>query len=165
MNMSPRCVRELDCSQRLLEQLAIHQVPAEMLVIEITEGALLENNEGVKQSLAELHAAGLHISIDDFGTGYSSLCYLKRLPLNELKIDKSFVDGLGQDKEDEAIARAVLALAQALELNTVAEGVETDLQLAWLTEHGCNAAQGFLLSRPLEAIAFEDLIARGASHG
>jgi len=165
MNMSPRCVRELDCSQRLLEQLALHDVPAEMLVIEITEGALLENNEGVKQSLAALHAAGLHISIDDFGTGFSSLSYLKRLPLNELKIDKSFVDGLGQDKEDEAIARAVLALAQALELNTVAEGVETDLQLAWLTEHGCNSAQGFLLSRPLEAVVFEDLVARRASSG
>lgn len=82
-----------------------------------------------------------------------------------MKIDKSFVDGVGQDKEDEAIARAILALAQALDLKTVAEGVETECQLNWLAQHGCDAVQGYLLSRPLEAVDFEDLIARNTQNG
>jgi two-component system CheB/CheR fusion protein len=165
MNLSPRCVREMECAVKLMDELAENQVPPALLIIEITEGALLENSQHVKDNLAVLHHAGLGISIDDFGTGYSSLSYLKRLPLSELKIDKSFVDGLGQDSEDEAIARAVLALAVAMELKTVAEGVETAVQLAWLREHGCDMVQGYLLSRPLEAVVFEDLIARNDRHG
>jgi two-component system CheB/CheR fusion protein len=165
MNLSPRCVREMECAVKLMDELAENQVPPALLIIEITEGALLENSQHVKDNLAVLHHAGLGISIDDFGTGYSSLSYLKRLPLSELKIDKSFVDGLGQDSEDEAIARAVLALAVAMELKTVAEGVETAVQLAWLREHGCDMVQGYLLSRPLEAVVFEDLIARSDRHG
>jgi len=164
MNLSPRCVREMECSNRLLEELTENQVPPELLIVEITEGALLENSQNVKDNLAKLHDEGIHVSIDDFGTGYSSLSYLKRLPLSELKIDKSFIDGLGQDKEDEAIARAVLALAQALELKTVAEGVETERQLTWLIQHGCDIAQGYFLSRPLEVVVFEDLIARKLKH-
>jgi len=165
MNLSPRCVRELECSVSLMQDLAEYQVPPELLIIEITEGALLENSQNVKDNLSKLHQAGIGVSIDDFGTGYSSLSYLKRLPLSELKIDKGFVDGLGKDKEDEAIARAILALAQALELKTVAEGVETDRQLAWLVQHGCDIAQGYLLARPLEVVAFEDLVARSGQHG
>jgi two-component system CheB/CheR fusion protein len=160
MNLSPRCVREMECATKLIDQLAENQVPPELLIVEITEGALLEFSQSVKENIAALHQAGIGISIDDFGTGYSSLSYLKRLPLSELKIDKSFVDGLGNDKEDEAIARAVLALAQALELKTVAEGVETMLQLDWLRDHGCDLVQGFLLSKPLEVVVFEDLLAR-----
>ncbi len=165
VNLSPRCIREAGYAECFLELLRSHQVPPELLIAEVTEGALLENSPQVNHNLASLHRAGLGISIDDFGTGYSSLGYLKRLPLTELKIDKSFVDGLGQDKEDEAIARAVLGLAQALELKTVAEGVETELQLAWLGKHGCEGVQGFLLSRPLEAAAYQELIARNPSHG
>jgi two-component system, chemotaxis family, CheB/CheR fusion protein len=164
MNLSPRCVREIEFSNALLTELTQNQIPAELLTVEITEGALLENSQNVKDNLANLHAAGIRISIDDFGTGYSSLGYLKCLPLSELKIDKSFVDGLGQDKEDEAIARAVLALAQALELQTVAEGVETERQLTWLIEHGCDIVQGYLLSKPLEAAAFEDLMIKSVTH-
>ncbi len=164
MNLSSRCAREQRYASSLLAELAAHQVPPELLAIEITEGALLENSNIVKDNLSSMCQAGLSISIDDFGTGYFSLSYLKRLPLSELKIDKSFVDGLGQDKEDEAIARAVLALAHALELKTVAEGVETEVQWAWLQEHGCDVAQGFLLSKPLEVHVFEDLIIRNSTH-
>ena len=165
-NVSPRSLRETDFAAHLLERIAAAEVPHDRLQVEITEGALLENSSSVAANLAALDGAGIKIAVDDFGTGYSSLSYLKRMPLNELKIDKSFVDGLGKDKEDEAIARAVLGLAKALDLHTVAEGVETDRQLAWLEQHGCDIVQGYLLGRPMEAHDFEDLIAReSVAHG
>ncbi len=164
-NVSPRSLREPDFAAHLVADIEAACLPKDLLQVEITEGALLENSSHVETNLAGLDAAGLRIAVDDFGTGYSSLGYLKRLPIDELKIDKSFVDGLGQDKEDEAIARAVLGLARALDLETVAEGVETDRQLAWLAQYGCDVAQGYLLSRPLEQDAFEDLIAREGAHG
>ncbi len=164
-NVSPRSLREPDFAQQLTAKIDAAGVPRTLLQVEITEGALLENSSHVTANLAQLDAAGLRIAVDDFGTGYSSLSYLKRLPIDELKIDKSFVDGLGHDKEDEAIARAVLGLAKALGLDTVAEGVETDRQLAWLQQQGCDIAQGYLLSRPLEVEAFEGLIARERAHG
>ncbi len=157
-NCSPRNIREHDMAEGLVSQLTEAGVPPHYVQVEITEGALLENSAQVMSNLAQLHAHGIRISIDDFGTGYSSLLYLKRLPLSELKLDKSFVDGLGQDPEDEAIARAVLSLAQALQLESVAEGVETAKQLEWLRAHACDVVQGYHLSRPLEADAFEDLL-------
>ncbi len=163
-NCSPRNVREHDMAEALVRQLNEAGVAPEYVQVEITEGALLENSAQVIANLTRLHESGIRISVDDFGTGYSSLIYLKRLPLSELKVDKSFVDGLGQDPEDEAIARAVLGLAQALQLQSVAEGVETAKQLEWLARHGCDVVQGYHLSRPLEADAFEDLLAR-SRHG
>ena len=159
-NVSPRSIRETGFARSLIEKITRADLSTSMVQIEITEGALLENSVAVVNNLAQLHEAGIRIAIDDFGTGYSSLGYLKRLPITELKIDKSFVDGLGQDKEDEAIARAVLSLAKALELDAVAEGVETDIQLAWLSQHGCDIAQGYFLSRPLEVSDFEQLLGR-----
>jgi len=164
-NVSPRMLRESDFAPRLAEKLAAAHLRPDCVQVEITEGALLENSSVVTANLEALHAQGIRIAVDDFGTGYSSLSYLKRLPLAVLKIDKSFVDGLGLDHEDEAIARAVLGLAKALELETVAEGVESAVQMAWLEAHGCDIVQGYLLSRPLEADAFEDLIAREAGNG
>ncbi len=159
-NCSPRNMREADMADVLIAALEASGVPANLLQVEITEGALLENSEVVIGNLNRLHQNGVAVSIDDFGTGYSSLTYLKRLPLAELKVDKSFVDGLGSDPDDEAIARAVLSLASALSLRSVAEGVETERQLQWLEMHGCEVVQGYLLSRPLEAVDFEDLLAR-----
>jgi two-component system CheB/CheR fusion protein len=164
-NVSPRSIREAEFAGQLLTKIADRQLPTHSVQIEITESALLDNSSIVAGNLAQLDQAGIRIAIDDFGTGYSSLSYLKRLPLTELKIDKSFVDGLGQDKEDEAIARAVLGLARALDFKAVAEGVETEQQLAWLVEHQCDIVQGYLLSRPLECPDFEDLIARQVQHG
>jgi two-component system, chemotaxis family, CheB/CheR fusion protein len=159
-NASPRSIREPGFAESLLEKAAVGGVSCNLLQVEITEGALLESSSHVLANLTRLNAAGVRIAIDDFGTGYSSLSYLKRLPIDELKIDKSFVEGLGQDKEDEAIARAVLSLAQALDLTTVAEGIETDRQMQRLIQLGCEVGQGHFLRQPLEAVDFEDLIAR-----
>lgn len=161
-NVSPRCIREPGFARQLVNGIAASGVVCSLLQIEITEGALLENSGHVVDNLAELNTAGLRIAIDDFGTGYSSLSYLKRLPIDELKIDKSFVDGLGNDKEDEAITRAILGLAKALDLATVAEGVETDRQLAWLAQYGCDIVQGYLLSRPIPPNEFAHLLTQGA---
>lgn len=158
LNCSPRSMREPDMALRLISALKRAAVPAELLCIEITEGALLENTQHVTDNLGTLARHGIRISVDDFGTGYSSLIYLKRLPLSELKVDKSFVDGLGEDQDDEAIAEAILGLAHSLGLDTVAEGVETERQLEWLRRHGCKAVQGYLFSRPLEAGSFEAMM-------
>lgn len=159
-NCSPRNIREPDMAEVLVASMQEAGVPSHLVQVEITEGALLENSEIVLANLSFLHQHGISISVDDFGTGYSSLTYLKRLPLAELKVDKSFVDGLGSDSDDEAIARAVLSLAKALGLRAVAEGVESVRQLDWLVEHGCEAVQGYHLSRPLEAVDYEDMLAR-----
>ncbi len=159
VNVSPRSIGEAEFAGRCLERVRQEGIAPSALQVEVTEGALLDNSSSVSTNLAALSQAGIRISVDDFGTGYSSLSYLKRLPLSELKIDKSFVDGLTSDKEDEAIATAVLAMARALDLRTVAEGVETRAQLEWLQSMGCDLVQGFLLSRPLDASAFEDLLA------
>lgn len=163
-NASPRSIREPGFAETMLASAEELNVPHELLQVEITEGALLESSSHVLANLDRLYQAGIRISVDDFGTGYSSLGYLKRLPLNELKVDKSFVDGLGQDKEDEAIALAVLSLARALGLSTVAEGIETERQMEWLIQQGCDVGQGYFLRRPLEGVDFEDLIARRTEH-
>jgi diguanylate cyclase (GGDEF)-like protein len=121
------------------------------LWLEITESVLMEEAETTVETLRALRSLGVHLSIDDFGTGYSSLSYLKRFPVDVLKIDRSFVDGLGTDPEDEAIVTAVVRLAQALDLDVVAEGVETAEQLAELRRLGCTAVQGFYFGRPRPA--------------
>lgn len=162
-NVSPRSIRDVQFVTRLLSAIDEASIDHGLLQVEITESALIENSSVVVNNIAALEAAGLHIAIDDFGTGYSSLGYLKRMPITELKIDKSFVDGLGSDREDEAITRAVLGLANALEVRTVAEGVETATQLMWLKDMGCHIGQGYLLSKPMEALDFEDFIARHPS--
>jgi len=159
-NLSPRSIRDPGFLQRLQDDIAQSGVPHGMLQVEITESALIESGSTVLAHIQALEKVGLEIAIDDFGTGYSSLAYLKRMPLRELKIDKSFVDGLGGDHEDEAITQAILGLAKALELRTVAEGVETQAQLDWLKAMGCQVAQGYLLARPMEVVDFEDFIAR-----
>lgn len=157
-NTSPRSIREPGFATGLLEMFREYGVPPEATQIEITEGALLEHSGPVTVNLDTLDQAGIKLAIDDFGTGFSSLAYLKRLPLCEVKLDRTFVSGLGVNKGDEAIARAVISLAHALEFRTVAEGVETQEQLSWLTEQGCDMAQGYYLARPLEADAFQALM-------
>ena len=109
--------------------------------------------------MGSLKALGLRIAIDDFGTGYSSLAYLKRIPADKIKIDKSFIDGLNIDADDNAIVHTILALAKELEKVTVAEGVETEDQFNTLRALGCELAQGYLMSRPLVAEAFVRLVA------
>jgi EAL domain-containing protein (putative c-di-GMP-specific phosphodiesterase class I) len=120
----------------------------EWLEFEITEGLLLEENESVRNTLAEFKSMGLSIAVDDFGTGYSSLSYLARFPIDTLKIDKSFVQKVTTDRRHAELVKAVISIAQCLGLQIVAEGVETLQQAAFLATHGCGVAQGFLYSKP-----------------
>jgi EAL domain-containing protein (putative c-di-GMP-specific phosphodiesterase class I) len=121
------------------------------LVLEITESMIMEEAERNVDVLARLRGLGVQVAVDDFGTGYSSLAYLKRFPVDMLKVDKSFVDGLGENLEDTAIVEAVIRLAHALGLRTVAEGIETTGQLDQLRALGCELGQGYYFSRPLPA--------------
>ena len=129
-----------------------------MLQIELTENVLMADIELCSHVLNQLRAHGIRIAIDDFGTGYSSLSYLKLLPIDILKIDRSFVEGIPEDRNDSAIAAAVISLADTLGMSAVAEGVETEMQRQYLTGIGCNTLQGYLFSRPLPAPAFVSLL-------
>jgi diguanylate cyclase (GGDEF)-like protein len=137
-----------------------HQLPANSLTLEITETTAMRDADASMNVLQQLSDMGVDLSIDDFGTGYSSLMYLKRLPANELKIDRGFVRDLEHDGDDAAIVSAIVALGQALGLRIVAEGVETDKQQDFLTRLGCNSLQGYLLGHPLPAEGFMTNIRR-----
>jgi EAL domain-containing protein (putative c-di-GMP-specific phosphodiesterase class I) len=131
------------------------------LKLEITESILMQDAESTLATLHALKALGIQLAIDDFGTGYSSLTYLKRFPIDTLKIDRSFVDGLGQDAQDTAIVRSVVALAKTLHLSVTGEGVETAEQQMHLEELGCDLAQGYMFARPsppelLDALLLND---------
>jgi diguanylate cyclase (GGDEF)-like protein/PAS domain S-box-containing protein len=130
------------------------------LKLELTESLLLENAEDIIAKMLALRARGVGFSMDDFGTGYSSLSYLKRLPLDQLKIDQSFVRDVLTDPNDAAIARTIVALGQNLGLAVIAEGVETEAQREFLEAHGCHAYQGYLFSRPLPVEGFEEFARR-----
>jgi len=127
--------------------------------LEITESVLMDDVEMSEETLQRLKALGVRLAVDDFGTGYSSLSYLRRFPVDLLKVDRSFVDGLGSDPSDSAIAAAVITLAHTLGLEAVAEGVETETQLAELRRLQCDTAQGFLLARPAPGDAIGELLA------
>jgi len=131
--------------------------------IEITESVLMQDTEQTMASLGGLSEIGVRIAIDDFGTGFSSLGYLKRFAVSTLKIDRSFIEGISGNEEDGAIALAVLSLASALNLGTVAEGVETQMQADFLRAHGCRVFQGFLFGRPLPAVEITALLSRRQS--
>ncbi|MGY1918154.1 putative bifunctional diguanylate cyclase/phosphodiesterase [Pseudomonas tolaasii] len=131
-----------------------HRLPANNLTLEITETTAMSDADASMTVLQQLSDMGVDLSIDDFGTGYSSLMYLKRLPANELKIDRGFVRDLEHDSDDAAIVSAIVALGQALGLRIVAEGVETNVQQHFLTRLGCNSLQGYLLGHPLPADGF-----------
>ncbi|RMR01392.1 putative bifunctional diguanylate cyclase/phosphodiesterase [Pseudomonas syringae group genomosp. 7] len=140
------------------DTLARHQLPANCLTLEITETTAMHNADASLAVLQKLSEMGVDLSIDDFGTGYSSLMYLKRLPANEIKIDRGFVRDLEHDTDDAAIVSAIVAVGQALNLRIVAEGVETAVQQRFLTHLGCHSLQGFLLGSPLPAQQFFDEI-------
>ncbi|WP_338580709.1 EAL domain-containing protein [Pseudomonas sp. MAG733B] len=140
--------------QSVAKALATHHLPANSLTLEITETTAMSDADASMTVLQELSEMGVDLSIDDFGTGYSSLMYLKRLPANELKIDRGFVRDLERDSDDAAIVSAIVALGQALGLRIVAEGVETGVQQDFLTQLGCDSLQGYLLGHPLPAERF-----------
>ncbi|HEY1044493.1 MAG TPA: EAL domain-containing protein [Telluria sp.] len=133
------------------------------LELEVTESASMDNPEHTIGILERLRSMGVRLAIDDFGTGYSSLNYLKRFPVDRLKLDKSFVDDLISDPDDLAISRAVVAMAHSLRLKVVAEGVETEGQLALLADNGCDEMQGYLFSRPLDSDACTELLRKGTA--
>jgi EAL domain-containing protein (putative c-di-GMP-specific phosphodiesterase class I) len=132
------------------EALASSGLPPHYLDLEITESVIISHPEKVVATLVKLKQRGVSITVDDFGTGYSSLSYLARLPIQAVKIDQRFVHGLEQNRSDEAIAQAIIAMTHSLGLRVIAEGVETPAQFDFLKRHGCEEAQGYLIARPLE---------------
>ncbi|WP_078553663.1 EAL domain-containing protein [Bacillus alkalicellulosilyticus] len=142
--------------QRVKEILTEYDVKPEWFHIEITESILLYNTNTTIKALAELKEYGIQISVDDFGTGYSSLSYLKSFPINTLKIDKSFIQDIDQNHQNTEIAEAIINLAKTLQLDIIAEGVETSYQKDFLIEHRCTEMQGFYFSKPIPAKQFQD---------
>jgi len=161
VNLSGRQLARPDLPDVVEEALSESGLPPSALCMEITEGVLMDDIEVAVSALKALKGIGVEIAVDDFGTGYSSLAHLRRFPVDTLKIDQSFVAGLGRNPEDAAIVRAVLALAQTLDLSVVAEGVERAEQLHELRALGCERAQGHLFSAPLSEQAFADLLVNG----
>ncbi len=149
VNLSALQLLRDELTQHLCEVLAEFNLTPQQLELELTESVLMANPELAIHTLDRLHSLGVSIAIDDFGTGYSSLSYLKRLPIDTLKIDRSFVGDITTDPDDEAITKTIISMAHSLDLNVIAEGVETLDQLEYLHEHGCDAIQGHWLSPPL----------------
>ncbi|ARP83805.1 hypothetical protein CAL12_25335 [Bordetella genomosp. 8] len=158
VNLSLQQFNHAGLVQAVAGALARHGLPASSLTLEITESTAMRDVESTLVTLRQLHEMGVRISIDDFGTGYSSLMYLKRLPATELKIDRGFVRELQNDTEDAAIVSAIVALGQTLNLQIVAEGVETREQQEFLTRLGCDSLQGFLLGRPVSPDRFMETV-------
>src|SRR5690606_30989082 len=148
VNLSPSEIRRGGVVERVSRILARTGLPANRLELEITESGLMESNEGGERFLRMLHDLGVSLSIDDFGTGYSSLAYLKRFPVQQLKIDRSFVQDLPGKHSDAQLVQTIISLAHGLDLTVVAEGVETSEQEAQLRDMGCDMVQGYLYGRP-----------------
>ena len=158
INLSGRQFQQPDLGAQVLEAAKATGFPMACLDLEITESYAMQNADATIHTLRELKALGVGISIDDFGIGYSSLSYLKRFPIDTLKIDRSFVRDIAEDPDDAAIVTAVIAMAHSLKLKVVAEGVETEAQREFLLGRGCDFAQGFLFAAPLPAEECETLL-------
>jgi len=149
VNLSAVQFKRSNLLESVTSALERSRLPAELLELELTESILLQDMDTVLKTLEGLKSMGVKLSIDDFGTGYSSLAYLQRLSVDKLKIDQSFVRNMAENPEDAAIVRAVIQLGHTLQLTVIAEGVETDAQLAYLDDYGCDEVQGYLFSRPI----------------
>ena len=158
VNISPRQFRQNDFVERIERSLKQHSLPYSLLKLEITEGIVIQNLDDTISKMLRLKKLGVSFAMDDFGTGYSSLTYLKRLPVDALKIDQSFVRDATHDPNDAEIIRAIVAMARSLNLEVIAEGVETPEQLAFLQKLGCHLFQGYLHSRPLPIEGFRLLL-------
>lgn len=158
VNVSARQIAAEDYVETVRQTMFKRGAPAGQLKLEITEGVLLTNAEDVVSKINELKEAGCLFAIDDFGTGYSSLAYLRRLPIDQLKIDRAFVSDVLTNPHDAAIARVIVTLGASLDLDVIAEGVESDGQRAFLLENGCTSYQGFLFSRPIDITTLEALV-------
>jgi diguanylate cyclase (GGDEF)-like protein len=162
VNLSPRQFRQKDIVRSIQDILQQTRLPARCLELEITETTIMHSTAHTIGALHELTALGVRISVDDFGTGYSSLAYLHRFPVHKLKIDQSFVRDIGADRADTALVGTMVALAKQLKLTSVAEGVETKEQLAYLLEIGCDAGQGYFFSPPCTPAELTPLLATTA---
>jgi diguanylate cyclase (GGDEF)-like protein/PAS domain S-box-containing protein len=160
VNLSPMQFRDPNLVQTVLDALAQTGLDAELLELEITEGAVMEDSGATLATLNSLRAAGVQVALDDFGTGYSSMSYLKRMPLNNLKVDRSFVKGLPDDAENFAIVRAILSLAKSLGFSVTAEGVETFEQSRALRQLACDTLQGYFFSVPVPAADIPGLLTK-----
>jgi diguanylate cyclase (GGDEF)-like protein len=158
VNVSALQFQQADFIDRVAAVLREHKLAGALLELELTESILVHDANDALARLSQLSQLGVRLAIDDFGTGYSSLAYLKRFPIDRLKIDRSFVKGLPSDESDAAIVRAIVQLAQALAMTVIAEGVETEPQRAFLLELGCNEFQGFLYAPALDALSFEERV-------
>jgi len=163
VNLSARQFQQQDLAERIIAVLRETGLDSDRLDLEMTESAIMKNPDMAVQTLDQLKKIGIKISIDDFGTGYSSLGHLKRLPIDILKIDKSFIEDVTTNPDDAALVMAIIALAHNLRLKVVAEGVETEEQLKFLQLLKCDEWQGYLFSKPVPAEDFEKLLAAGAS--
>ena len=162
VNLSARQFKQKNLLHAVAQVLADTGLDAAHLELELTESMVMHDVEQATAIMAKLKALGVQLSIDDFGTGYSSLAYLRHFPIDVLKIDKTFVSDITHSMDDAAIVRAIISLAHSLRLKVIAEGVETEQQLAFLRQHGCDQMQGYLFSRPLAAAAFETLLLEGS---
>jgi diguanylate cyclase (GGDEF)-like protein/PAS domain S-box-containing protein len=158
VNVSAKQIQQSDFVGTVCDIVNKHQIDPSHLAIEITESTILDNVASAIEKMVELKKLGIVFSMDDFGTGYSSLAYLQRLPLNQLKIDKSFVRDISDDEGDATIVRAIISMGINLGLEVIAEGVETEAQFKFLTEHHCHAFQGYLFSQPLPQAEFEQVL-------
>ena len=165
VNVSARQLHYGDFRQRVEQVLADTGLPASWLDLELTESSIMADPESAIAALAAVRGLGVQLAVDDFGTGYSSLAYLKRLPVDCLKIDRAFVAGIPDDSEDVAIAQTILAMARTLHLMVVAEGVETESQRDFLRAQGCDEGQGYLFSKPVPAESLAEILRRTAGMG
>lgn len=162
-NLSPRQFRDTDLVSFIKDALHQSGVTSESLELEITEGVLLGGHAYINDTLATLSDLGVSVAMDDFGTGYSSLSYLRSYPFTTLKIDRSFIMGIEKDTADRELINAIVAMAHALNLTVVAEGVETEEQLSYLKNLGCDYAQGYLFSKPVSVDAIKSLLTKGTT--
>ncbi|HWT35700.1 MAG TPA: EAL domain-containing protein [Paraburkholderia sp.] len=165
VNLSARQFQQRDIAKLVMQVLEETGLDPQYLELELTESTIMRNAEEAVSMLNELHALGIGLAIDDFGTGYSSLSYLKRFPVDRLKIDRSFVSDIGESSDDETITSAIIALAHSLNLQVIAEGVETSTQLDFLKERACDEMQGYFFAKPLPHDAIPGMLQRGAESG
>jgi EAL domain-containing protein (putative c-di-GMP-specific phosphodiesterase class I) len=160
VNLSPRQFADSGLLSQVAAVLDATGLPPELLMFEITETMVMQDLSGAREVMKKLNRLGVRLAIDDFGTGHSSLAYLKQFPVHEVKVDRTFVQGVAESPVDSAIVRAVIDLANAMGIAAIAEGVETESQVAGLKVLGCEVAQGFYFSQPLRAGDFDELLTR-----
>ncbi|MBO3458098.1 EAL domain-containing response regulator [Aetokthonos hydrillicola Thurmond2011] len=158
VNLSVHQLTPKNFIPKIVKFLEANNLEAQCLELELTESMIMKDVNSAIATMNELQSIGVKIAIDDFGTGYTSLIYLKRLPINILKIDRYFIHNVGNDTQKAAITTALIQMAHNLNLQVVAEGVETETELSFLREHNCDAMQGYLFSRPLPTAEFENLL-------